>query len=437
MSPEAIGLLGGGVLFFFLLSGMPIGLGAALVGFAGIWYLNGLNPAFGALGLIPYSKAASYEFTVLPLFVLTGYLAFNAGLASKAFETAKRCLGHLAGGLAMATITACAAFGACCGMSAAASAIMGRIVIPEMEKLHYKPSLSAGVVAASGTFAALIPPSGIMVVYAIMTEVSVGKMLMAGLFPGLVTAFLYGLMLYVRLRLNPSLDGDKIMPYSWRDRMRSLPQLWSVVVIGCVIIGGIYTGIFTPTEAAGIGALVSLGMLLSTRGIKRWKSFTVALTDTARTTAMIFLIIVGIVIFAHFMALSRLPYSVVEWISGLEMNRYVTLSFIMVFYVMLGMFMEAIGMLLLTIPVALPVIESLGFEPIWFGVLVVKMVEIALVTPPVGLNVYIIKGVAPHFKMEDIFRGCVPFVMMDLLVIVLLMIFPQIALYLPDTMGGG
>ncbi|MCF8062448.1 MAG: TRAP transporter large permease [Deltaproteobacteria bacterium] len=435
ISPELIGLIGIMLLLILLLSGMPIGLGAALIGFFGIWYLAALNTALGAIGLIPYSKAASYEFTVLPLFILMGYLAFNAGLATSAFETGKKCLGHLPAGLAMATITACAAFGACCGMSAASSAIMGRLVIPEMEKLHYKPSLSAGVVAASGTFAALIPPSGIMVVYAIMTEVSVGKMLMAGLFPGLLTAVLYGAMLYTRVKINPSLDGDKLERQSWTVRLRSLPQLWSILVVGVVIIGGIYTGVFTPTEAAGIGALVSLIMLVSQKGIKRWKSFNLALSDTARTTAMIFLIIVGIVIFARFIAMSRLPYSVVGWISALDMNRYVTLTFILIFYVILGMFMEAIGMLLLTIPVALPVIEALGFDPIWFGVLVVKMIEVALVTPPVGLNVYIIKGVASNIRMEDMFRGCFPFVLMDLIVIILLILFPQIVLFLPNTMS--
>ncbi len=435
ISPELIGLIGIILLLILLLTGLPIGLGAALIGFLGIWYLAALNPALGAIGLIPYSKAASYEFTVLPLFILMGYLAFNAGLATSAFEAGKKCLGHLPAGLAMATITACAAFGACCGMSAASSAIMGRLVIPEMEKLHYKPSLSAGVVAASGTFAALIPPSGIMVVYAIMTEVSVGKMLMAGLFPGLITAVLYGAMLYVRVKINPSLDGDKLARQSWGVRLRSLPQLWSILVVGVVIIGGIYTGVFTPTEAAGIGALVSLIMLVTQRGVKRWKSFNLALADTARTTAMIFLIIVGIVIFARFIAMSRLPYSVVEWISALDMNRYMTLTFILIFYLILGMFMEAIGMLLLTIPVALPVIEALGFDPIWFGVLVVKMIEVALVTPPVGLNVYIIKGVAPNVRMEDMFRGCSPFVLMDLLVIILLILFPQVALFLPNTMS--
>lgn len=435
MPSEIIGLIGVGFLLLCLTTGMPIGLAAALVGFFGIWYLVGLSPALGALGLVPYSKAASYAFTVLPLFIIMGYFAFNAGLATKAFETGKRWMGHLPGGLAMATISACAAFGACCGMSVAASAIMGRLVIPEMEKLHYKPQLAAGVVAASGTFAAMIPPSGIMVVYAVMTEVSVGKMLIAGLFPGLITAVLYGLLLYVRVKRNPSLTGDAIPPYPWQERLRSLPQLWSIWVIAGVIIGGIYTGIFTPTEAAAIGAFVSLLLLLIARKTDRWNSFMRSLIETAQTTAMIFLIIVGIVIFAKFLALSRLPYSIVEGISRLELNSYIILGCIMGFYIVLGMFMESIGMLLLSIPVALPIVLSLGFDPIWFGVLVVKTIEIALVTPPVGLNVYVIKGVAPHITMEDIFRGGIPFLTMDIIVLILMILFPQIVLFLPNKMG--
>ncbi|MBU2497320.1 MAG: TRAP transporter large permease [Proteobacteria bacterium] len=436
MSPEIAGLVGLGVLLLVLATGIPIGLGAALIGFLGIWQLVGLSPALGTLGIAPYSKAAYYAFTVLPLFVVTGYFAFNAGLATKAFETGKRWMGHLPGGLAMATVAACAAFGACCGMSVASCAIMGRLVIPEMEKLHYKPRLAAGVVAASGTFAAMIPPSGIMVVYAIMAEVSVGKMLIAGLFPGLITAILYGGMLYVRVKRNPSLTGDKIHPYPWRARLLSLPHLWSVFLIAVVISGGIYSGIFTPTEAAAIGASVSLAMLLIARRKERWSIFTRSMVETARTTAMIFLIIIGIVIFAKFLALSRLPYSIVEWISGLGLNRYSVLGCMMLFYILLGMFMESIGMLLLSIPVALPIVESLGFDPIWFGVLVVKTIEIALVTPPVGLNVYVIKGVAPHIRLEDIFLGSIPFLLMDVIVIILMIAFPQIVMFLPNRMSN-
>ena len=435
MLTEIIGLIGVGVLLLLLLTGMPIGLAAALVGFLGIWYMVGISPALGALGLIPYSEAASYAFTVLPLFIIMGYFAFYAGLATRAFETGKRWLGHLPGGLAMATIIACAAFGACCGMSVAACAIMGKIVIPEMEKLHYKPKLAAGVVAASATFAAMIPPSGIMVVYAIMSEVSVGKMLMAGLFPGMITAMLYGIMLYVRVRRNPSIAGDVIPPYPWRERLHSIPQLWGVWVMAVVVIGGIYTGIFTPTEAAAISAGVGVILLLTRKGISRWNSFRLSLIETARTTAMIFLIIIGIIIFAQFLAMSRLPYSIVEWISRLKLNPYTVLACIMGFYIVLGMFMESIGMLLLSIPVALPVAISLGFDSIWFGVLVVKTIEVALVTPPVGLNVYVIKGVAPHISMEDIFRGGIPFLLMDIIVLILMILFPQIVLFLPNRMG--
>jgi len=435
MPSEIVGLIGVGVLLVFLVIGMPVALAAALTGFLGIWYLSGGTPALGVIGLVPYSKAAFYAFTVLPLFIIMGYFAFHAGLATQAFDTGKRWLGHIPGGLALATVFGNAAFGACCGMSVAAAAIMGRLTLPEMEKLHYKPRLSAGVVAATGTFAAMIPPSGIMVVYAIMTEVSVGKMLMAGLFPGVITAVLYGAMLYLRVKRDPSLSGEAIPPASWRERLDSLPKMWGVVVIALVIIGGIYSGVFTPTEAAAISAFVALLLLLTRRGIARWAGFRDSLLETGRTTAMVFLILIGIVIFATFIALSRLPYSIVEWIAGLAVNRYLVLAGIMLFYIVLGMFMEAIGMLLLSVPVALPIILAMGFDPIWFGVLAVKTIEIALVTPPVGLNVYVVKGVAPHIPMEEIFRGIVPFILMDVVALALMIAFPQIAMFLPSRMG--
>jgi tripartite ATP-independent transporter DctM subunit len=436
MMSEIVGVIGLAGLLICLSTGMPIGLSAAFIGFLGIWHLSGLVPALGLIGLVPYSKAATYAFTVLPLFVVTGYFALNAGIAAKTFETGKRWMGHLPGGLAMATIASCAAFGACCGMSVATTAIMGRLVIPEMEKLNYKHQLAAGVVAASGTFAAMIPPSGIMVIYAIMAEVSVGKMLMAGLFPGLLTALAYGGMLYVRVKRNPSLTGELIPPFTWKERFRSLPQLWSVFIIAFVIIGGIYTGIFTPTEAAAIGALVSLILLLITKAVNRRDAFAKSIHETAKTTAMIFLIIIGIVIFAKFLAISRLPYTLVEWIAGLDINRYGILACILFFYIILGMFMESIGMLLLSIPVALPIIESLHFDPIWFGVIVIKTIEIALVTPPVGLNVYVLKGIAPQIAITDIFKGSLPFIIMDILVLILMILFPQIVLFLPAQMGN-
>lgn len=434
MPTEIVGLIGVGLLLVFIAVGMPIALAAALTGFLGLCYLSGSTPALSVLRTLPYSKTSVYSFSVLPLFILMGYFAFHSGLATQAFEAGKRWLGRIPGGLALATVAANAVFGAACGVSLAATSVMGRITIPEMEKLNYQRRLAAGVVAATGTFAAMIPPSAVMIVYAIMAEESAGKMLLGGLFPGLITAVLYGTMLYLRVKRNPSLTGGAIPLATWRERLRSLPQLWAVGLISTVIIGGIYTGVFTPTEAGGISAFIALVLLLTRRGIDRRVAFKEALLETGHTTAMIFLVLIGVVIFATFIAMSQLPYVVVEWIGGLDVNRYIILVGILVFYLVLGMFMEVIGILVLSLPVVLPIIDNLGFHPIWFGVIVVKTIEIAMVTPPVGLNVYVVKGVAPHIPLEEIFRGIIPFIMMDIIALIFMVAFPQIVLFLPSRM---
>lgn len=432
--PEIIGLIGVGLLLALLVTGMPIAMGAMLAGFLGIWYLAGIEPALVTLGTAPFSRAATYVFLIIPLFVLMGYVAFEAGLAKNAFETAKRWLGHIPGGVAMAVIAGNAAFGACSGSSIAATATMGKISLPEMERLNYSPRLAAGVIAATGTFASMIPPSGMLVVYAIMSEVSVGQMLLAGLIPGFITAVLYAALLYLRIKRNPSIAGGIMASSSWRERFRSLPQIWAVGVIAVVIIGGIYTGIFTPIEAAGISAFVSLILLLIRKRLKSWASFKEALLSTGKTTAMIFFLIVGFVIFAHFVALSRLPSSIMDWIFALGLNRYIVLALIIVVYILLGMVMDALGILLVTLSVTLPIITTLGFDPIWFGVIIVKLCEIGAVTPPVGINVYVVKGIAPNIPMGDVFWGALPFVIADVACLVLLIALPQIVLFLPNTM---
>jgi C4-dicarboxylate transporter DctM subunit len=435
MTSEMVGLMGVGAFLILLALGVPIAFAGALTGFLGLWYLAGISPAMGALGLIPYSEAASYNFTVLPLFIIMGYFAFYSGLATRAFDTGKRWIGHLHGGLALATVIAGAALAACCGMSVASAAITGKLVIPEMEKLRYQPRLITGVVAACGTLATMIPPSSTLVVYAIMTEVSVGKCLIAGVIPGLINAFLYGVLLYLRAKWNPSLTGGLTSPYPWRERLRSVPQVWGVVAIAAVIIGGIYTGIFSPTEAAAIAALISVFLFLILRKSGgRWSIFRQALFETSRATGMIFLIMIGIVIFSRFQAMSRLPYSFVEWISGLGLNRYVIIVLIMGLFFVLGMFVETMGILLLSIPVTYPLILSLGFDPIWYGVFVVKNIEMGMLTPPVGLNIYVIKGLYPQYRLEDVFMGAMPFLIVDFVVLALLIVFPEIALFLPGRM---
>lgn len=436
ISTEILGLLGFILLFVILLMGVPIALGAALIGFLGLWFISGSDAALNILGVVPFSRANSYMFIVIPLFVFMGFLAFYCGIPTRAFEAARKWLGHIPGGLAMAVIFGNAAFGACSGSSVAACATMGRLTIPEMLKLNYSPRIATGVVAATGSFAAMIPPSGMAVVYAIMANTSVGQQLLAGLFPGLITAFLFAIQIYIMVKLKPTLGGGKATSYSWPERFRALPPTWGVLLIALVIIGGIYSGVFTPIEAAGISAFIAFILLLITRGINKWASFLDSLRETGTTTAMVFLLIVGFTIFAHFISLSRLPSAIVGWITILNLNRYIVLTLIVVLYLMLGCFMDALGMMLVTMPMVVPLMQSLGFDLVWFGVMLIKLCEIGAITPPIGVNIYVVKGIAPPgISMGDIFLGALPFLICELVSVVLLAAVPQIALFLPSTMG--
>lgn len=434
MAPEIIGLIGLGLLVALLAIGVPIAFSAAIVGFLGTWFLAGINPALSALAAVPFSVPANYAFIVLPLFVIMGSFAFSAGLATEAYEVAKRWLGHVPGGLPMATVASMAAFGACTGSTVSSAAVFGRVAIPEMERQGIKPSLAAGVVAAAGPLAGMIPPSGIMVVYAIMAETSLNKQLIAGIIPGVLNAALMALMLFIMVKRNPSLTGGLLPPVSWKQRLSSTCKVWGVFVLATVIIGGIYSGILTASEAAAFGAFAALLILFMRRGITSWAALREAIFETGRIVAMVFLLIIGVTIFANFLALSRVTYSLIDLINGLAVNRYVILAAIMGLYLVLGCFFEAMGMLLLTIPVVIPIVQALGFDLIWFGILVIEMIEIGLLTPPVGLSVYVVKSVAPHIPMGDIFRGIIPFAIVDIIVVAIIMAFPQIALFLPNAM---
>lgn len=433
MESEIVGLLGILILLILLGAGTSVALACGITGFIGLWFLAGISPAISRITLATYASPASYGLTVIPLFMIMGYFAFKAGVATQAFKAGKIWLARIPGGVAMAAIAGCAFFGACSGSTTASAAVFSKVAIPEMTKLGYKDELSAGVVAASCTFSSMIPPSGIMVLYAVMAEISVGKCLMAGLFPGIITAMLYMLSLFIRVKRNPSLAGGLAPATTWQQKMSAIPLLWGVFVIAGVIIGGIFLGIFTPTEAAAVSAIVGLIMLLSKKDIPRWDSFKAALLDSARTTAMVLFLFIGVRIFATFLAMSQLTYTLIDLIAGLDVNRYAILSGFMILYLIGGTFLNSTGLLLLSMPVVYPIILALGFNPIWFGVLILKTIEVGMVTPPVGVSVYVVQGVS-GIKLEDIFRGIFPFIFMDLIVLILLMIFPQIVLFLPDMM---
>jgi tripartite ATP-independent transporter DctM subunit len=430
MEPVTLGVLSFVALTVFLLSGMRIAFATAMCGFLGLWMLRGYDPAASLSATSIYGHLTNYNLLVLPLFILMGFFAYHAGITRDLYWTARQWFGHLPGGLAIATIFGAAGFAAACGASTASAAVMGRVALPELKKYGYDDKVSTGCVAAGGTMATMIPPSVLMVVYGFIAEESIGALLLAGILPGLLEAVSYAIMLLVRFRLNPAL-GPPIPGITWADRFRSLTGVWGMIVLVVLVMGSIYTGIATPTEAAGVGALGALAMALRRLSVRQ---FWAAMVETARATSLIFAIVAGVLIYVHFLGFTGMPGAIARSIVGLDLPPMVVLIGILTLYLFLGMFLDGIGMLLLTVPVILPTIQQLGIHPIVFGVLVIRMVEIGLITPPVGLNVYVLRGVAPDVSMGDMFRGCGWFVFVDLINVAILLAFPGIILLIPQTM---
>ncbi|MFC2031929.1 TRAP transporter large permease [Chloroflexota bacterium] len=436
MSTDLIGVIGLIVLLALIFFGMPVGVAMALIGFVGITVLSGLDVSFTLAQIIPFHKSFDYVFSVLPLFFLMGNFAFHAGIGSDFFDTARKWFGHFRGGLAVATTAACAGFGAATGSSMATVATMTRVALPEMRQANYDDALSTGVIAASGTLAALIPPSVIVVIFAIIVETSVAQLLIAGIIPGIWSALIYVAMILVISRLNPKL-GPPVAPARWRERFKSLKDVWALGLVILVVIGGLYFGIFTPTECGALGAF---GVFLLTIARRRltWHKFKDSLLDTSMTTATIFILLVGLTFFTRFMALSGLTVSITNYLGNLPVPNIVILIMVLMIYLFLGLFMEGVSMMFLTLPTVYPLMMELGYSPIWFGIILVKMIEIAVITPPVGINVYMVKAVlGDDVKLETVFRAIVPFFLMDVLTVITLIIFPQVVTFLPDLMYKG
>lgn len=430
MEPIELGVISLVALTLLLLTGMRIAFATAICGFAGLWMLRGYDAAAMLSATSVYGHITNYNLLVLPLFILMGYFAFYAGITRDLYWAARQWFGSLPGGLAIATIFGSAGFAAACGASTASAAVMGRVALPELEKYGYDRKVATGCVAAGGTLATMIPPSVLMVIYGFIAEESIGALLLAGILPGLLEAFSYVTMLYIRFKINPKL-GPPMKPVPLRDKMQSLTGVRGMVLLIVLVMGSIYSGIATPTEAAGVGAM---GAFLMALPRMKGKDFWNACLETARTTSLIFAIIAGVLIYVHFLGFTGMPAAVAEWIVGLDMNPTMVLICILALYLVLGMFLDGIGMLLLTVPIILPTIKQLGIDPIVFGVLVVRMVEIGLITPPVGLNVYVLKGVAKGVPMSDMFKGCGWFVLVDLINVAILIAFPSIILLIPSTM---
>jgi C4-dicarboxylate transporter DctM subunit len=432
MTPLTVGFIGIIILFLFLFLGMPIGIAMGMVGFAGFAYLRGFDSALGVLTTVPYTTFASYTFSVVPLFILMGAFCFHAGLSKDLYNTVYRWLGHLRGGLAMATVGGCAGFAAVSGSSVATAATMGTVALPEMERYGYDPALATGSVAAGGTIGILIPPSVGLIVYGIIAEQSIGRLFLAGFIPGILEAVFYIVTIFIMCRINPGL-GPPGASSSWVERIGALKNTWIVLLLFFLVLGGLYFGIFTPTEAAGVGAFGAF-IFASGRGKLSWPAFKDSLLETLRNTAMILIIVLGAMMLGYFLAISRVTFVIADTIAGLELNRYIILTSILVFLLFLGTVLDAPAMILLVTPIFYPLATKLGFDPIWFGIIIVRMCEMALITPPVGLNVFVIKGVAKDVPMYTIFRGIIPFLIADIFHVVLLIVFPQLSLFLPSMM---
>jgi tripartite ATP-independent transporter DctM subunit len=372
-----------------------------------------------------------YALSVIPMFILIGFLAFHAGMTQALFDAARKWLGWVPGGLAVATVMATAGFAAVSGASTATAAVFSRVAIPEMLKYGYDPRLAAGVVAAGGTLASLIPPSAILVIYAIIVEESVGRLLVAGFIPGIISAFIYAAIIILRAKLNPDL-GRPLTGFTWGERFRSVPGTLPIMFVIAVIFSSMYAGWATPTEAGAVGSFVVFIIAL-VNGM-RWKTLREALLETAKLTVMIFSLIWGVLIFVRFLGFAGLPEMFADFVVNLPLPPIIIMILILLFYVILGMFMDAIGMLLLTLPVVYPAVIGLGYDPIWFGIIVVKMCEVCLITPPIGLNCYVVAGVRPDIPLSAVFRGIGPFFVCDIITLGVFLAFPEIITWLPDQM---
>lgn len=431
MNPVSVGLLSFLALTLFLMSGVRIAFATAICGFFGLWIMRGYDPAASLSAQTILGHVTNYNLLVLPLFIMMGFFAYYANITRDIYWAARQWLGHLPGGLAIATIIGCAGFAAACGASTASAAVMGRVALPELKKYGYDDKISTGCVAAGGTMAIMIPPSVLFVIYGFIAEESIGALLLAGILPGLLQALTYVAMLLIRFKLNPAL-GQPIQGITWAERFSSLKGVWGMIAIILFVMGSMYTGLATPTEAAGVGALGALVLAIPRL---KFKEFTAAMVETVRTTSLIFAIVAGVLIFVHFLGFTGTPAAIADTIAHLQVPPIVILIGILLLYLVLGMFIDGIGMVLLTVPILLPTIKALGIDPIVFGVLVVRMVEIGLMTPPVGLNVYVLKGVAKDISMGDIFRGCGWFVFVDIINVAILLAFPQIILLIPQSMA--
>ena len=432
LSPDFIAVAGFIILFVLMLLRVPVGMAMGLVGVTGYAMIAGSGPALKLVGQTSMRTVTDYTFGVIPMFMLMGAFVSVSGVSRELFRAANALIGHLRGGLGMATVLACGGFAAICGSSVATAATFSTVAYPEMRRYGYPQSFSTGVIAAGGTLGAMLPPSTVLAVYAVITQQDIGKLFMAGVFPGLLAMTMYVLTIVAIVAVAPKFlpRGE---PRPWPERRQALLGVWSSLVLFAFVIGGLYGGFFTPTEAGGVGAGGAFLLGVARRKLNR-KNIRVALLQATRTAAAVFTVLIGALLFGYFLTITQTPQKLTAFLTGLGIGKYGVLALIMVMYLVLGCLMDAMAMIILTVPIIFPVITHLGFDPIWFGVIIVMTVELGLIHPPVGMNVFVIKSVVHEVSFTTIFKGVLPFVATDIVRLVILIAFPVIALWLPGRM---
>jgi C4-dicarboxylate transporter DctM subunit len=415
------------VLFFL---GMPVGFALGIVGFCGFWYVVSFKAAINMVGNDIWSTFSSYGLTVVPLFIFLGYLAFNSGIADRLYNTAYKWFGHWRGGLAIATIGADELFAAICGSNTATAATMGKVALPQMQKYKYDNMLSSGTIVTGGTLGTVMPPSVVLIVIGLQTEQSIIKLFLGGILPAIILGILFVITIFVLCRINPKY-GPEGPRTDFKDKIKSLTGIIEAVIIFILIIGGLYVGIFTPTEAGAVGVFFTLVVAVARRRIT-WKGFTSSVIETLKISAMVFFLVTGAIIFGHFLAVTRLPFMVADFAAGLEVSRYVILTFVLLIYLIGGCFIDSIGFLVLTVPIFFPLGIALGFDPVWYAIILTMVTTMGAITPPVGVNIYVVKALAPEVELSTIFKSVSFFLVACIVCIFILIVFPQIVLIIPN-----
>jgi len=437
MSPTIIGIIGITIMILLFLTRMPVAFVMAIVGFVGFSAMITPSAGLVLLSRNVYEVVGSYDLTTIPLFILMGQLGFNSGISKRLYDVGYKFLGHTRGGLAMATVSACTAFGAVCGSSPATAATMATVGLPEMKRYNYDDELSTGSVASGGGIGMIMPPSVVLIIYGILTEQSIGQLFVAGIFPALLVTILFIITIYIRCSINPE-QGPCGEKFTWAEKFKSLLGLGETLVVFTLVIGGIFIGLFTPTEAAAVGAFGILVIAIIRKQIT-WEGFVKSLMETLRTSCMVMVLIAGAVIFGKFLAVTRIPFEIAGWVSELQIAPFLVIAVVIGIYFIGGCFMDALAFVTLTVPIFFPVVMELGYDPIWFGIIIVMVTEMGVITPPVGINVYVVYGVAKNvleqeIPLEKIFKGIFPFLLAVIVGVIILIIFPKIILFLPQLM---